>query len=160
MSKVYMSELNFYLSRTIRHRFWCTLPLPLLRECIHMSICGCLKMRFVGLQLITNLLGNLVLALPGDLKAEDPGSIRNRPDLYSGSWSCWGTEGTANSWTISSLLYHLTGSAFTSVPQPFHLIGSVKMGSAMRTSKMQYYYRCRLAMCWQTFCYISLPTLH
>ena len=34
------------------------------------------------------LLGNLVLALPGDLKAEDPGSIPNRPDLYSGSWSC------------------------------------------------------------------------
>lgn len=45
-------------------------------------------MSFAGLQLITNLLGNLVLALPGDLQAEDPGSIRNRPDLYSGSWSC------------------------------------------------------------------------
>lgn len=40
-------------------------------------------MSFAGLQLITNLLGNLVLALPGDLKAEDPGSIRNRPDLYT-----------------------------------------------------------------------------
>ena len=25
MSKVYMSKLNFYLSRTIRHGFWCTL---------------------------------------------------------------------------------------------------------------------------------------
>ena len=25
MSKVYMSELNFYLSRTIGHRFWRTL---------------------------------------------------------------------------------------------------------------------------------------
>ena len=27
MSKAYMSELFFYLSRTIRHRFWHTLPL-------------------------------------------------------------------------------------------------------------------------------------
>ena len=25
MSKVYMSKLNFYLSRTIGHGFWCTL---------------------------------------------------------------------------------------------------------------------------------------
>ena len=24
MSKVYMCKLNFYLSRTIGHRFWCT----------------------------------------------------------------------------------------------------------------------------------------
>ena len=27
MSKVYMSELNFYLSQTIGHRFWRTLQL-------------------------------------------------------------------------------------------------------------------------------------
>ena len=29
MSKVYMSKLNFYLSRTIGDRFWCTLNLLL-----------------------------------------------------------------------------------------------------------------------------------
>ena len=30
MSKVYMSKLNFYLSQTIGHRFWCTLNLLLI----------------------------------------------------------------------------------------------------------------------------------
>ena len=30
MSKVYMSKLNFYLSRTTGHRFWCTLNLLLI----------------------------------------------------------------------------------------------------------------------------------
>ena len=30
MSKVYMSKLNFYLSRTMGHRFWCTLNLLLI----------------------------------------------------------------------------------------------------------------------------------
>ena len=30
MSKVYMCKLNFYLSRKIGHRFWCTLNLLLI----------------------------------------------------------------------------------------------------------------------------------
>ena len=36
MSKVFMSELNFYLSRTIGHRFWRTLNYSGTRFFIHL----------------------------------------------------------------------------------------------------------------------------
>ena len=41
MSKVYMSELNFYLSQTIGHRFWRTLQLTAALLSYHGSSLHC-----------------------------------------------------------------------------------------------------------------------